>query len=221
MMNHLERKQPFAMDQKRRHAYKLFSGVILGFMVVFCLAVVPVGTEYPKVSFSTNGGTIFIGVSNAALSLVFTNNVVIGTGAVLRITSSGGFTNDAPSVLKGAVIATNVNIYALTTTYATMSAITNNDFSAANIGFINITNQSGGGIVFTGFAGGVPGQRLLVLNTTATNLTFEHLSGSSSVSNRIDLTGIHTATTNTVGMGSFELIWSPTSNRWSVISFQP
>ena len=207
------------MTSKQKKIYWMLSGCFLGFMVLCCLGVVPVGTLYPSVRFSTNNGVVFLGVSNAPTTLIFTNkvNMAADFGVVsnknFRIEAGSTSTNFAETVTSNLTARGSFSTAPL---YATFSSLTNNDYSVTNATYLCITNSSQTNIIFTGFAAGTPGQHLTVDNTTATNMWFLDQNASSVASSRLDLLGF--TTTNTVGQGIATFIYNPVSNNWRMIT---
>lgn len=193
--------------------------MILGLFALVALGVVPVGTQLQPLVMNTNSGVAFIGASNGALSLTFTNNVIVGSNASLRVNAGSTFTNDGNSFLSNTTVRGDI---AFPGVYVALTSLTNSDYSVAGTAFLMVTNTTQNNLFFSGFAGGRSGQRLLVVNNTLTNMCFIDGSTLSTISNRIDLMGLVAATTwtNTVGQGSAEFIFdaSAASNGWKILN---
>lgn len=195
-------------------------GTIIILLSMVVMGVVPVGTQYPSIHFNSTNGVVFLGDSNAATILIFTNK--INMAANFGVVSNKSFRIEAGSTSTnyGETVTSNLTArgdFSALPLYASFSSLTNNDYSVTNATYLMITNcGASSNIIFTGFAAGRPGQHLTVDNATATNMWFLDQNASSVASSRLDLLGF--TTTNTVGQGIATFIYNPVSNNWRMIT---
>lgn len=120
-------------------------------------------------------------------------------------------------------VTNRVKIRGVTTTPFTSLTCTNGTNYAA--GFTTITNNSAlkvtgptGAFVIAGFPAGQDGDRILLVNLVAQNLTFAHENGDETAANRITtMTGSDVSTT-AAGCGQF--IYSTNAARWLLYGVQ-
>ena len=71
------------------------------------------------------------------------------------------------------------------------------------------------GFSVSGIQGGTDGRHILLYNSSSSNMKIDHLDGSSAAINQIDNLGLVTATN---GIGTIELVYDGTLNKWIVIN---
>lgn len=84
----------------------------------------------------------------------------------------------------------------------------------ANITIFRLQGATNGFSV-SGIQGGTDGRHILLYNSSSSNMKIDHLDGSSAAINQIDNLGLVTATN---GIGTIELVYDGTLNKWIVIN---
>lgn len=166
--------------------------------------------------------------------------ILYRTGSPLTTESFGLFVDSG--VLRYAVGSTGTNVHGfdvgstrvvtigvdvlradrgLATTRGDVSLVngTNNNVNAQGRSYLKVSGPTGS-YTITGFSGGVDGQRLVVQNAVAQNLTLTHADAASSAGNRLYLFGGGSLTltgTGTGGGGSAEFIYDLGSASWILL----
>jgi hypothetical protein len=182
------------------------AGLIM--VAAICMGTLPVGYYQAPVTQFTNDFTVYF----AAGDPTTTNNWTYSGTKCIQYGNGITTTNNGTLIVSNQV----TRGYSLNTpVYANISTPTNNNYSVANTSLIIITNCSTNALYFTGFAGGVSGQQLRLINLTATNMFIGYTNVLSAGNNQVNMMGLNAGTyTNTVGQGSITVVYDGATTNW-------
>jgi len=196
----------------------LVIGIFLPLPLSMVFGQVPVGTRTQSVLINTNNSIVFYG-SNVINQVIHTNSAMFSN----NVTIAAGYTqtNNGTSILSNTTVrgtlAVTQDVRFAYASAGFSTAVTNDNYSVANVSILWITNTTGTNIVFTGFSSGRDGQLLYVINNTSTNVRFMHQNALSGTTNQLDLLGI--GDTNFTGRGSASFLYMSTNWMLQHISY--
>lgn len=204
-----------------------------------------INSQYSQIGFEVNNASIIaITATGLSMQVPFVESVsgvtlVMGTrgsqSLVMRTNTLDRWAVDASGML--VPVASNVdigtsagpnprNVYSSGTFFVFPStrtlAASQNDYGIGDSGCLRVVTSGGASRTITGFAGGVDGRLLIVINVDATyQIILSDQSASSAAANRI-ITGFNADLPLNPNSGSRQstvvLIYDGTSSRWRVIS---
>lgn len=184
----------------------------------FLNAQVGIGTSNPQATLHVQGNLRVTSTNNTCTSDKLTGTGV--SGDITDVAIGEGLTLNANVLSSNAVIDQTkykIAFFNFKTT-APNQSFDNVDF------FLNTTNRdkvvfrvtASHNFTITGITGGVDGRHIIIYNSSSVNMSVTHL-GSSVPANNIDTLGSSTATS---GVGTIEMVYDGTSQRWIVINIR-
>lgn len=198
--------------------YKLIARIITLLFIQFNFAQVGIGTTNPQATLHVQGNLRVTNTNNTTTAETLLGNcgqgditsIKVGDGLVLKDNELSTASVSSPTKYKIAPIPI------VTTAPNQNFDNVNLDLNGANLDIVVFRLGPAHNYTISGITGGTDGRHLIIYNSSAVNLTINSMS-SSIPANNIDTLGSATATS---GVGTLELVYDGTLNKWIVINIR-
>jgi len=198
--------------------YKFTARILILLLTQFNYAQVGIGTTNPQATLHVQGNLRVTNTNNTTTSEKLLGNCAQGDITSIKV-GEGLLLKDNELTASGTGTPTKYRITGIPITTSAPNQNFDNmnyDLSGANVDVVIFRLGAGHNYTISGISGGTDGRHIIIYNSNGVNLTINSMS-SSIPANNIDTLGSATATS---GVGTIELVYDGTLNKWIVINIR-